>query len=121
MAFYDLVGAERAKTIEHGQIEIAPLAFMRGVRFLTPIIWTRPSCTLTDEDVLTRMGYHSKVVVNGDISQTDLPPDHIRLEHAADLDEFAVSDVRLRNQMLCATRWCNDLTPITERLRYQMA
>lgn len=129
-ALYDLVGAERGqKLIEHGQIEIAPLAFMRG-RTLSDafiILDEAQNCTIEQMKMfLTRMGYHSKVVVNGDISQTNLPPDRPSgLEHAATVLDgvrgigmcvFEESDVMRHPLVQSIVRAYN-----AERLRYQMA
>jgi phosphate starvation-inducible PhoH-like protein len=86
-ALYDLLDAERGqKLIERGQIEIAPLAFMRG-RTLSDafiILDEAQNCTIEQMKMfLTRLGYHSKAVVTGDVTQTDLPPDRPSgLEHA---------------------------------------
>ncbi|HOI09570.1 MAG TPA: PhoH family protein [Myxococcota bacterium] len=86
-ALYDLLDTERGqKLIERGQIEIAPLAFMRG-RTLSDafiILDEAQNCTVEQMKMfLTRLGYHSKAVVTGDVTQTDLPPDRPSgLEHA---------------------------------------
>jgi len=77
-ALYDLMPPETAsKLLEQGDIEIAPLAFMRG-RTLNDafIILDEAQNTTTDQMkmFLTRFGEHSKVVVTGDITQIDLPP-----------------------------------------------
>ena len=76
-ALYDLLDVERgSKLIERGQIEIAPLAFMRG-RTLTGafvILDEAQNCTVEQMKMfLTRLGYGSKAVVTGDVTQTDLP------------------------------------------------
>ena len=76
-ALYDMVELERAnRMIEAGNIEIAPLAFMRG-RTLNEafIILDEAQNTTSDQMMmfLTRMGMRSKIVVTGDITQIDLP------------------------------------------------
>jgi len=76
-ALYDMMPKETAlKLLDQGDIEIAPLAFMRG-RTLNDafIILDEAQNTTTDQMkmFLTRFGEHSKVVVTGDITQIDLP------------------------------------------------
>jgi len=78
-ALGDLLEPERGRRLlEKGQIEIAPLAFMRG-RTLSNcfiILDEAQNCTIEQMKMfLTRLGYHSKAVVTGDITQTDLPPE----------------------------------------------
>ncbi|MCS7281104.1 MAG: PhoH family protein [Desulfobacterota bacterium] len=76
-ALYDMVEFERAsRLIEKGVIEIAPLAFMRG-RTLNDafIILDEAQNTLSDQMkmFLTRLGFSSKTVITGDVTQIDLP------------------------------------------------
>ncbi len=78
-ALYDLMGAERvSKAFERGLIEIAPLAFMRGRTLNHAFVILDEAQNTTREQMkmfLTRMGFGSRCVVTGDISQIDLPPD----------------------------------------------
>ena len=75
-ALYELFGAEKiAKKIETGEIEIAPLAFMRGrtLKNCFAILDEAQNATETQIKMfLTRIGENSKLVVNGDPSQIDL-------------------------------------------------
>ena len=75
-ALYDLFGYEKInKKIETGEIEIAPLAFMRGrtLKNSFAILDEAQNATLTQIKMfLTRIGENSKLVVNGDPSQIDL-------------------------------------------------
>ena len=75
-ALYDLFGYEKInKKIESGEIEIAPLAFMRGrtLKNSFAILDEAQNATLTQIKMfLTRIGENSKIVVNGDPSQIDL-------------------------------------------------
>ncbi len=75
-ALYELFGADRIdKKIETGEIEIAPLAFMRGrtLKNSFAILDEAQNATLTQIKMfLTRIGENSKIVVNGDPSQIDL-------------------------------------------------
>jgi phosphate starvation-inducible PhoH-like protein len=72
---------ERAnRLIERGDIEIAPLAFMRGRTLNDSFVILDEAQNATAEQMkmfLTRMGFHSKVVVTGDITQVDLPNDRV--------------------------------------------
>jgi len=76
-ALYDLMGFDRVgKAFEKGQIEIAPLAFMRGRTLNHAFVILDEAQNTTREQMkmfLTRMGFRSKCVVTGDVSQVDLP------------------------------------------------
>jgi phosphate starvation-inducible PhoH-like protein len=76
-ALYDLIGGETyLKYIEKGVIEIAPLAYMRGRTLEDAFIILDEAQNTTPEQMkmfLTRMGFGSKMVITGDITQTDLP------------------------------------------------
>jgi phosphate starvation-inducible PhoH-like protein len=76
-ALYDLMGFERVgKAFEKGQLEIAPLAFMRGRTLNRSFIILDEAQNTTPEQMkmfLTRMGFGAKVVITGDTSQVDLP------------------------------------------------
>ena len=77
-ALYDLMDArivERA--MQTGEIEIAPLAFMRGRTLSNAAVILDEAQNTTSMQMkmfLTRLGENSRMVVNGDPSQTDLPP-----------------------------------------------
>jgi len=76
-ALYDLLGYDKvSKLIERQVIEIAPLAFMRGRTLNDAFIILDEAQNTTHEQMkmfLTRMGFHSKAVITGDITQIDLP------------------------------------------------
>ena len=76
-ALYDLMGLERVtKAFEKGLIEIAPLAFMRGRTLNHAFVILDEAQNTTSEQMkmfLTRIGFGAKAVVNGDVSQIDLP------------------------------------------------
>jgi phosphate starvation-inducible PhoH-like protein len=76
-ALYDLMGFDRvSKAFERGLIEIAPLAFMRGRTLNHAFVILDEAQNTTREQMkmfLTRVGFGSKCVVNGDTSQIDLP------------------------------------------------
>ncbi len=76
-ALYDLMGVETfLKNREKGIIEVAPLAYMRGRTLDDSFIILDEAQNTTSEQMkmfLTRMGFGSKVVVTGDITQIDLP------------------------------------------------
>ena len=78
-ALYQIMGAESfAKNMEKGLIEVAPLAYMRGRTLDNAYIILDEAQNTTPAQMkmfLTRIGFGSKVVVTGDDSQKDLPPD----------------------------------------------
>lgn len=77
-ALYDLMDFEKAsRLIEKGVIEIAPLAFMRGRTLNDAFIILDEAQNTTSEQMkmyLTRLGFNSKTVITGDVTQVDLPP-----------------------------------------------
>ncbi|RZL01567.1 MAG: PhoH family protein [Rubrivivax sp.] len=76
-ALYDLMGFDRVtKAFEKGQIEVAPLAFMRGRTLSHAFVILDEAQNSTPEQMkmfLTRIGFGTKAVVTGDVSQIDLP------------------------------------------------
>ena len=78
-ALYDMMDLERANTyMERGTIEVAPLAFMRGRTLNDSFIILDEAQNTSPEQMqmfLTRLGFGSKVVVTGDVTQVDLPRD----------------------------------------------
>jgi phosphate starvation-inducible PhoH-like protein len=80
-ALYDLLEFEKVeRLLERNQIEVAPIAFMRGRTLSEAFVIIDEAQNTTPEQmkmVLTRMGIGSRVVVTGDITQIDLPPGRI--------------------------------------------
>jgi len=76
-ALYEMLGFEKvAKLVENNVIEVAPLAYMRGRTLNESFIIVDESQNTTKEQMkmfLTRIGFNSKAVVTGDITQIDLP------------------------------------------------
>ena len=76
-ALYEMMPADRVeKKIQSGEIEIAPLAFMRGRTFTNSFVIVDEAQNTTSiqmKMVLTRIGEGSRMVINGDLSQIDLP------------------------------------------------
>jgi phosphate starvation-inducible PhoH-like protein len=76
-ALFDMVDYEKATAfIERGTVEVAPLAFMRGRTLNDSFIILDEAQNTTEEQMkmfLTRLGYGSKAVVTGDVTQVDLP------------------------------------------------
>ena len=74
---YEMLGIERTeKLLANGIVEIAPLAYMRGRTLNNSFIIVDESQNTTKEQmkmVLTRMGFNSYLVINGDLTQIDLP------------------------------------------------
>jgi phosphate starvation-inducible PhoH-like protein len=77
-ALYDMMDLEKAeRMIERGIIEVAPIAFMRGRTLNDAFVILDEAQNTTSEQMkmfLTRLGFGSKAVVTGDITQVDLPP-----------------------------------------------
>jgi len=85
-ALYEMLGMERVnKLIEKEIIEVAPLAYLRGRTLNNSFIIMDESQNTTQDQmkmVLTRMGFGSKAVINGDLTQIDLPKHSISgLQH----------------------------------------
>ncbi len=76
-ALYEMLGSDTyLRYVERGTIEIAPLAYMRGRTLDDSFIILDEAQNTTSEQMkmfLTRLGYNSKAVITGDITQTDLP------------------------------------------------
>jgi phosphate starvation-inducible PhoH-like protein len=76
-ALYDLMGFEKVqKAFERGALEVAPLAFMRGRTLNHSFVILDEAQNTTSEQMkmfLTRLGFGSKAVITGDVSQIDLP------------------------------------------------
>ncbi|MBN1572995.1 MAG: PhoH family protein [Deltaproteobacteria bacterium] len=80
-ALHDMMDFEQAQRLVHkGIIEVAPLAFMRGRTLNDSFIVLDEAQNTTSEQMkmfLTRLGFNSKTVITGDITQIDLPPGKI--------------------------------------------
>jgi len=78
-ALFEMLGAETYnKYLERGNIEVAPLAYMRGRTLDDSFIILDEAQNTSREQMkmfLTRLGFGSKIVITGDITQIDLPPD----------------------------------------------
>jgi phosphate starvation-inducible PhoH-like protein len=106
-ALYEMMGFDRvARFIERNIIEVAPLAFMRGRSLNESFIILDEAQNTTPEQMkmfLTRIGFGSRAVVTGDLTQTDLPAGRLSgLRHALDVlpgvagvavSQFDASDV----------------------------
>src|SRR5262249_43617687 len=77
-ALYDILGYEKVgRMLERNIIEVAPLAFMRGRTLNDAFVILDEAQNTTSEQMkmfLTRIGFGSKAVVTGDVTQIDLPP-----------------------------------------------
>ncbi len=77
-ALYEMIDPEKiANLMERGIIEVAPLAYMRGRTLNNAFVIVDEAQNTTPAQmkmVLTRLGFRSRMVVTGDITQTDLPP-----------------------------------------------
>jgi phosphate starvation-inducible PhoH-like protein len=76
-ALHDIIGYDKvARMMERGVIEIAPIAFMRGRTLNDSFVILDEAQNTTPEQMkmfLTRIGFNSKAVLNGDVTQVDLP------------------------------------------------
>ena len=114
-ALYEMMGFDRvARFIERNVIEVAPLAFMRGRSLNDSFIILDEAQNTTIEQMkmfLTRIGFGSKAVVTGDVTQTDLPPGkqsglQPRRQRAAPGGGRRLHLLRCRRTW-CAIRWCS--------------
>ncbi len=80
-ALFDMLGAETYnKYLERGSIEVAPLAYLRGCTLVVSFIILDEAQNTSREQMkmfLTRLGFGSKIVITGDITQIDLPRDTV--------------------------------------------
>ena len=80
-ALFEMLGAESyAKYVERGNIEVAPLAYMRGRTLDDSFIILDEAQNTSREQMkmfLTRLGFGSKIVITGDITQIDLPGEKV--------------------------------------------
>ena len=80
-ALFDMLGPENyQKYVERGNIEVAPLAYMRGRTLDDSFIILDEAQNTSREQMkmfLTRLGFGSKIVITGDITQIDLPTDKV--------------------------------------------
>ena len=80
-ALFDMLGAETyQKYLERGNIEVAPLAYMRGRTLDDSFIILDEAQNTSREQMkmfLTRLGFNSKIVITGDVTQIDLPTDKV--------------------------------------------
>jgi phosphate starvation-inducible PhoH-like protein len=80
-ALYDMIDLERAAAlINKGLIEVAPLAFMRGRTLNDSFVILDEAQNTTSEQMkmfLTRLGFGSKAVITGDVTQVDLPQERV--------------------------------------------
>jgi len=98
-ALFDMLGADTyQKYLERGNIEVAPLAYMRGRTLDDSFIILDEAQNTSREQMkmfLTRIGFGSKVVITGDVTQIDLPEDKISglkvaMKVLEDIDDIAI-------------------------------
>ena len=96
-ALQDMMDADKVQVyLERGQIEIAPLAFMRGRTLNDSFIILDEAQNTTAEQMkmfLTRLGYGSRMVVTGDVTQVDLPRERPSALHAIGGILESISDI----------------------------
>ncbi len=121
-ALFDMLDPDRVNGyFERGVIEVAPLAFMRGRTLNDSFVILDEAQNTSPEQMkmfLTRLGFNSRMVVTGDITQIDLPRDQrsglvaVRdiLERGARTSPSSISAAR----MWSATSWCSGSSRPTE-------
>ena len=121
-ALFDMMGAENfQKCQERGDIEVAPLAYMRGRTLDDSFIILDEAQNTTSEQMkmfLTRLGFNSKAVVTGDITQIDLPDgkksglkDAVRI--LKNIDDIAI--IRLNDRDVVRHRLVQEIIKAYER------
>jgi hypothetical protein len=119
-ALYDILGYEKtAKLLERGVIEVAPIAFMRGRTLNDAFIILDEAQNTTSEQMkmfLTRIGFGSKAVVTGDITQVDLPRARprgcARRSRSCHRSRGSGSSSSTSGTS-CGIRWCSPSSPPT--------
>lgn len=105
-AMFDMLGGENySKYVERGNIEVAPLAYMRGRTLDDSFIILDEAQNTTREQMkmfLTRLGFNSKIVITGDVTQIDLPGDRVSgLKEASrilkNVDDIAICELTARD------------------------
>ena len=120
-ALHDMVDFDRArKMLERGTIEVAPLAFMRGRTLNDSFVILDEAQNTTAEQMkmfLTRLGYGSKAVITGDVTQIDLPARQaVRPQGSAGASSpasTASASATSASATSCATAWCRTSSPRT--------
>ncbi|MCW4355304.1 PhoH family protein [Hoyosella sp. YIM 151337] len=121
-ALHDMIDPEAIpKLMQAGVIEVAPLAYMRGRTLNDAFIILDEAQNTTREQMkmfLTRLGFGSKIVVTGDVTQVDLPSGtssglHIASEILADID--GIRQVRLTSGDVVRHRLVSDIVDAYER------
>ena len=93
-ALYDMLGPENfQKYQERGAIEVAPLAYMRGRTLDDSFIILDEAQNTTKEQMkmfLTRLGFGSKIVITGDVTQIDLPDDKVAIRVLEGVNDIVI-------------------------------
>jgi phosphate starvation-inducible PhoH-like protein len=121
-ALHDMLDFERAEQMVHkGIIEVAPLAFMRGRTLNDSFVILDEAQNTTPEQMkmfLTRLGYGSKAIITGDVTQTDLPAGKISgLKEAQHVlkDIAGIKFVRFSERDVVRHRLVQDIITAYER------
>ena len=122
-ALNDMMPIEKAgRLIERGVIEVAPLAFMRGRTLNDSFVILDEAQNTTSEQMkmlLTRLGFDSKAVITGDVTQIDLPERQAQRAGRGDRDPDTASRASASwsspSRTSCATRWCSPSSGPTTR------
>ena len=123
-ALHDMMPFENAsRLLEQGVIEVAPLAFMRGRTLNDSFVILDEAQNATPEQMkmfLTRLGFSSKAVITGDVTQTDLPKETVSGLIEAKEILTGIKGIRfvyLTSRMLSGTPWSRKSLMPTKKLR----
>ena len=125
-ALFDMLGPETySKYLERGNIEVAPLAYMRGRTLDDSFIILDEAQNTTREQMkmfLTRLGFGSKIVITGDITQIDLPGGQGQRPERGDAGAGRhVEDIAHlppdAPATWCAMRWCRRIVAAYDKYR----
>jgi phosphate starvation-inducible PhoH-like protein len=122
-ALYELIDPEKVPSLmERGVIEVAPLAYMRGRTLSNAFVIVDEAQNTTPAQmkmVLTRLGFRSRMVVTGDITQTDLPPNQqsgLAVAQKILIPLKALPFANLRLKMLSAIPSFSESSPLTNSM-----
>ena len=125
-ALHDMMRYEKAsRLIDQGAIEVAPLAFMRGRTLNDSFVILDEAQNTTSEQMkmfLTRLGFSSKAVITGDVTQTDLPNGKVSglIQARAILQDIeGISFVNFSKRDVVRHRLVRDVIKAYEDLEYQ--
>ena len=120
-ALFDMLGPETYNNyLEKGNIEVAPLAYMRGRTLDDSFIILDEAQNTSREQMkmfLTRLGFNSKMVITGDVTQIDLPAEKTSGLKEASTEWRTSPSAASPARMWCGMRWCSRSSTPTKNTR----